>query len=140
MQENSSAESGCTPPDLHRPARYQFSAGIEIEWGLRRVWGHTTNISRSGMFIELSDLPEVHARFFANLALNKPLRIEGTVRRVVPGRGIGVSIRIPGEEGQTRYAALLVALALGSEPVAAAAQLPEDLPERPLVACARCGD
>ncbi len=138
MQGNLRGEGSC--PRLERcvSARYEFSADIEIEWCSKRLWGRVRNISRSGMFIELSDLPEVNARFFANLALNKPLRIECVVRRVVPGRGIGVSITMSGEEGRTRYEALLVALSLGSGPVAAGVELPpEDEPQRPLVACAR---
>jgi hypothetical protein len=123
--------------ELRISTRYEFSADIEIEWCSKRVWGHIRNISRSGMLIELSELPEVNSRFFANLALNKLLRIECVVRRVVPQRGVGVIV-IPGEEARTRYEALLVALALGSGPAAAGVELPpDDEPQRPLVACAR---
>ena len=138
MQGNLRGEGTYPNPKLRIAERYEFSADIELEWCSKRVWGHTGNISRNGMFIELSDLPEINARFFANLALNKALRIECVVRRVVPGRGIGVSIMIPGEEARTRYEALLVALALGSGPAAAGVELaPDDELQRPLVACAR---
>ena len=138
MEENSAAE-GCYPATERRSsARYDFSGDIEIEWDSKRVWGRTKNISRSGMFIEIPDPPDLGSHFFASLALHSPLRIECRVRRVVTGRGIGVSIAALGKEGRMRYEALLVALALGSDPIAAGAQCPlEDESQRPLAACAR---
>ena len=119
-------------------ARYEFSAEIEIEWCSKKIWGHVRNISRHGMFIELPNQPILNAMFTAKLALNKPLRIECTVRRVVPRYGIGVTIAIPEEEGRIRYEALLVALLLDYESAAAAAKVPyPHEPREPLVACAR---
>ena len=99
-------------------ARYEFSTEIEIEWCSKKIWGRVRNVSKHGMFIELPDAPVLNAAFPASLALNKPLRVECVVRRVVPGQGMGVTVTIPGREERTRYEALLVALSLGSEPEA----------------------
>jgi hypothetical protein len=104
--------------ERHVSVRYEFSAEIEIEWCSRKIWGRVRNVSRHGMFIELPDLPVVNAAFPARLALNKPLGMECVVRRLVPGRGIGVTVTIPGREERRRYEALLAALSLGSEPAA----------------------
>src|SRR5690242_11216211 len=140
MQASRRGESSYSSLELRGSERYKFSSDIEIEWCSKRVWGQIRNISRSGMFIELSDLPAANSRFFANLALNKALRIACVVRRVVAGRGIWISITFRGDGGRTRYEAGLVALSLGSGPVAAGVDLPpQDKPQRPrpLVACAR---
>ncbi len=71
------------------------------------------------MFIELSELPELHASFSGSLALNEPLRVNCVVQRVVPGRGVGVAIVIPDKDAKRRFEALLFALAQGSGPAAA---------------------
>ena len=113
--------------------RYQFEVDIEIEWGLKIVWGRVENISREGMFIELDDdVPEAGEQFTGNLSLNVPLRVIGLVRRTVPHYGIGVSFVIPEPADQRRFAALLVALAEGSDPQTTGAELPEAKPDEPL--------
>ena len=104
--------------DRRRSARYEFNTDIEIEWCSKKYWGRVRNISRHGMFIELPDLPVLNAAFSASLALNKPLRVECVVRRVVPGRGIGVTVTLASTESRMRYEALLQALSLGSESAA----------------------
>jgi len=108
-------------PNVERrvSARYEFSADIEIEWCSRKIWGRVRNVSKHGMFIELSDILVLNAAFPASLALNKPLRMECVVRRIVPERGIGVTVTIPDREARRRYEALLIALSLGSEQAAA---------------------
>jgi hypothetical protein len=98
-------------------ARYRFSTAVEIEWGASVLKGSVSDISAEGMFIEVSEPLWIGASFSAQLALDKPLRVDCTVRRVTPGRGMGVSIFVPGEEGQKRFAGLLKALAQKS-PVA----------------------
>jgi len=110
--------------DRRKSARYEFSTAIEIEWCSMKYWGRVRNISRHGMFIELPDLPVLNAAFPASLALNKPLRVECVVRRVVPGQGIGVTVTLPSKESRMRYEALLQALSLGPEPGAARQELP----------------
>lgn len=112
--------------------RYQFEIDIEIQWGSKIIWGRVENISREGMFIELDDVPEAGEQFTGNLSLNVPLRIIGLVRRTVPHYGIGVSFVIPEPEDQRRFAALLVALAKGSDPQTTGAELPRAKPDKPL--------
>lgn len=123
-------------PDNRRVSpRYRFYADIEINCGSTELWGRVCDISRYGMFIELPDPPELNVWFSARLALNEPLRMNCVVHRIVPGRGIGVAIVIPEEEGQRRFEALLFALAQGSGPAAASANPPpSDEPSRDLVA------
>jgi hypothetical protein len=102
--------------ERRKSVRYEFSAEVEIEWCGKRIWGRIRNVSRHGMFIELPELPVANAVFTANVALNKPLGLECVVRRIVPGRGIGVTVTPLNAEAQTRYKALLVALSASSEP------------------------
>lgn len=78
--------------------RYQFRINVEIEWGSKALWGHVSDISQQGMFIEIPDLDWVNASFTANLALGIPLRVECVVCRIVPNRGVGVTIVVPDEE------------------------------------------
>lgn len=101
--------------DRRKSARYEFSASVEIEWCSKKYWGRVRNISRHGMFIELPDLPVGSAAFSANLALNKPLRIECVVRRTIPGHGIGVAVTLTSQESRVRYDALLKALSLSPD-------------------------
>jgi hypothetical protein len=89
--------------------RYQFRVHAEISWLTRKFWGHVTDISREGMFIEFADpLPE-GTRMAVRLALNRPLRLDCVVRRVVPGRGVGVTFSV-GAKGKSRFEALLLVL------------------------------
>ena len=97
--------------------RYEFSADVEIEWCSKRIWGRIRNVSKHGLFIELPELPVANAVFTAKIALNKPLCVECVVRRVVTGRGIGVTVTPQNPEAQARYEALLIALSLSSESV-----------------------
>lgn len=78
--------------ELRIATRYEFNAEIEIEWLSKRIWGRVTNISASGMFIELSELPERNARFFANLALNKPLRLSVRSVGLSPASELGSAL------------------------------------------------
>jgi len=128
------------PVELDRriSPRYRFYAEIEIDWNARQLRGRVCNISRYGMFIELSELPELNASFSASLALNEPLRLNCVVHRVVPGHGVGVSIVIP-EEAKRRFEALLFALAQGSRPAAASVNPPPSS-EPPLILVASARD
>jgi PilZ domain len=110
--------------DRRASPRYRFYADMEIDLGSKQLRGRVCDISRYGMFIELPDPPELNAWFSGRLALNEPLRVNCVVQRVVPGRGVGVTIVIPEEEGQRRFDALLFALAQGSGPSAASVKLP----------------
>jgi len=71
--------------------RYRFHADLEIEWGSTVLRAHTRDISASGMFIESADPLWVGAGFSAQLTLDKPVKLNCSVKRVEPGRGMGVS-------------------------------------------------
>jgi hypothetical protein len=119
-----------TPRELtRRPrrefARYQFQVKAEIEWESRTAWGSVTDVSRSGLFIEMPQAPCMGAHFTAQLALNEPLRLNGVVRRVVHGIGIGVDLEVP-EESRNRFQALLLALSAGADPTTTAMKVPQE--------------
>jgi hypothetical protein len=94
--------------------RYQFRIQAELVWQSRRSWSRVVDISRGGMFIEMDAPFRVNAMFIAYLALNVPLQLNCRVRRVVPGRGIGVSLTVPCDM-KNRFEALMLALAFGSD-------------------------
>jgi len=58
----------------------------------------TRDLSSNGMFIESLDPLWVGAGFTAQLTLDPPLRVNCFVKRVEPGRGMGVSVALA--EGQ----------------------------------------
>ncbi len=101
-------ESGsATQIERRRSPRYLFDAVLEMEWGSAMLRGRVLDISAEGMRIEIADPLWVGARFSAVLALEPPLRMECVVRRVDPGRGMGVSLVAPGAEDRARLAVLL---------------------------------
>jgi hypothetical protein len=104
-------------------ARFHFHVAAEIVWQSRKVWGRVTDVSRGGLFIEMADPPCLGAHFVTQLALNVPLRVNCVVRRVVPGRGIGVAMSVP-EQSRKRFEALLLALSAGADPAATAESVP----------------
>jgi hypothetical protein len=108
--------------------RYQFRVQTEIVWQSRRAWGRVVDISRGGMFIEVDTNFRLNSTFSAFLALNVPLQVDCRVRRVVPGRGIGVSLTVP-RDMKARFDALLLALAFGTDSASTGAALPA-APER----------
>jgi hypothetical protein len=73
-------------------ARYPFQAELEIEWGSSTIAGQAQDISQGGLFIIPSTTLWIGARFAASLLTDPPLRIECTVVRAEPGRGIGVKM------------------------------------------------
>jgi len=103
--------------ERRKSVHYEFGADVEIEWCSKRIWGRVRNISKQGMFIELPEVPLANAAFTAYVALNEPLRLECVVRRIVPGRGIGVTVTPYDVKARARYEALLIALSLSSESV-----------------------
>jgi hypothetical protein len=111
--------------------RFQFEVNAEVAWQSRKVWGRITDVSKSGLFIEMAGAPEPGQHFSVSLALNVPLKLNCTVRRVVPGLGIGVSLSAP-ESSKKRFEALLLALSAGGDSAAAAAQAPRPEPPRTL--------
>ena len=91
--------------------RYQFRAGLEIEWGSAVLRGNTRDISSNGMFIEVPDTLWVGAGFTARLHLPQTLKLDCMVKRVEPGLGMGVSVALSENESHKAYRELLSSLA-----------------------------
>jgi hypothetical protein len=91
-------------------ARYEFRVDAEVIWHKQHLKGQVRNISRGGLFIELEQPLPMNASFCAFLALDTPLQLNCKVRRVVPERGIGVTVSVPASVRQ-RFDGLLLALA-----------------------------
>ena len=93
--------------ERRRAARFAFRADLDIEWGSAVLRGSTRDLSASGMFIEAADTLWVGAGFTARLKLEKPVLLDCFVKRVEPGRGMGVSVDLSKAETQQRYQELL---------------------------------
>src|ERR1700739_2380508 len=94
--------------------RYDFRATLDIEWGSAVLRASTRDISSNGMFIESVDPLWVGAGFKANLQLARPVKVVCSVKRVEPGRGMGVSVAFP-EQQQEPYLQLISRLS-GTQP------------------------
>jgi hypothetical protein len=101
-----------TPRHLERrwATRYSFRAELEIEWGSAVLRGKTRDISANGMFIESADTLWVGAGFTARLALDRPVQLDCSVKRVEPGRGMAVTVTVSEEQHQRRYQDLIASL------------------------------
>jgi hypothetical protein len=102
---------GASSSDRRRAPRYQFQAVLEIEWGSARLRARTRDISAEGMFIEAEDVLWVGAGFRARLATESPFCLECSVKRVEPGRGMGVTVELREDHSQQHYQNLLAKLA-----------------------------
>ena len=96
--------------DRRWATRYSFRADLEIEWGSAVLRGSTRDISASGMFIEAADPLWVGAGFTARLTLDRPVRLDCFVKRIEPGRGMGVSVAVSESESQRLFEDLLSSL------------------------------
>ena len=90
--------------------RYSFRADLEIEWGSAVLRGSTRDISANGMFIEAVDPLWVGAGFTARLNLHQPVSLNCFVKRIEPGRGMGVSVAGSESESQKLFHDLLSSL------------------------------
>ncbi len=90
--------------------RYSFRADLEIEWGSVVLRASTRDISANGMFIEAADPLWIGAGFTARLNLPQPLTVDCSVKRIEPGRGMGVSVALAESESQRIYQELLSGL------------------------------
>lgn len=90
--------------------RYSFRAEMEIEWGSPVLRAKTRDVSSSGMFIESTETLWVGAGFTARLALERPVHIDCSVKRVEAGRGMAVTITASGDQHQERYQDLIASL------------------------------
>ncbi|HEY2461255.1 MAG TPA: PilZ domain-containing protein [Candidatus Acidoferrum sp.] len=106
--------SSANPPSRHSERRwaprYSFRAELEIEWGAAMLRGKIRDISSNGMFIESPDPLWVGAGFTARIVLDQPVQVDCFVKRVEPGRGMGVSVTLPETQHQQRYQTLLSSL------------------------------
>jgi hypothetical protein len=105
-----SGAASTTGPERRRETRFSFQAQIEIEWGSATIAGQAQDISVGGMFIIPSTSLWIGARFAANLLTDPPMKIECTVVRAEPGRGIGVRMTLVGEGGPDQLQRLLSGL------------------------------
>jgi PilZ domain len=90
--------------------RYSFRADLEIEWGSAVLKASTRDISVNGMFIESPDPLWVGAGFTAHLVLDRPVKVDCFVKRIEPGRGMGVSVKLAEKLHEQRYQDLLASL------------------------------
>ena len=105
-------------PPVNAPAqteRRQFNRRklmetLEIEWGSSILTGLVRDIGPQGLFVELTPPLWVGATFFARLVTDPPLRLNCTVRRVEPGKGIAVSFELPEQNGKAQLERLLAQL------------------------------
>ena len=93
-----------------RAPRYVFRADLEIEWGSALLRASTRDISSSGMFIESPDPLWVGAGFTARLSLAHPVKLDCSVKRIEPGRGMGVSFRVSEANQKQQFQDLLASL------------------------------
>ena len=96
--------------------RYRFHAELEIEWGSAILRGKTRDISANGMFIESPDTLWVGAGFTARLALDRPVQMDCSVKRIEPGQGMAVAVTVAEQQHQQRYQDLLSTLSNPSSP------------------------
>ena len=103
-------DSGSHGRERRRSPRYNYQAGLEIEWGSARLKGRTRDISAGGMYIESEDVLWVGAGFRARLAADRALWLDCSVKRVEPGRGMAVTIAVPEAQNQKHFEDLLAKL------------------------------
>jgi hypothetical protein len=104
-------ETSVRRSDRRWAPRYFFSADLEIEWGSAILPAKTRDISANGMFIEAADTLWVGAGFTARLKLKRHVKLDCSVKRVEPGRGMGVAVALAENENQKYYQDLLNSLA-----------------------------
>jgi len=90
--------------------RYPFDAAVEIEWGSSTLQGRVRDISSSGMLLSSPEPLWIGASFSAKLLVDPPIQVDCTIRRVEPGRGIGVQMSTQQQDHQMQLQALLARL------------------------------
>lgn len=113
VESMKTGDSEASSSERRRAPRYRYHAILEIEWGSARLRAHTRDISAGGMFIEAEDILWVGAGFRACLATESPFWLDCSVKRVEPGRGMGVTIALREDQSQRDYQRLLARLAAG---------------------------
>jgi len=100
---------GASPASWASQIHLLFRASLDIEWGSAMLRACTRDVSSNGMFIESVDPLWIGAGFTANLMLDHPVKVVCSVKRVEPGRGMGVSVSFP-EQQQETYLQLITRL------------------------------
>jgi hypothetical protein len=80
---------------------------VELQWGFESLPALATDISMGGMFIATTNPLWIGASFTARLLLGEPVTLNCTVRRVLPGKGMGVLFTDVSPEQQSRLAELI---------------------------------
>jgi hypothetical protein len=96
--------------DRRQSNRRKFQGMVEIEWGSSTLTGAVRDIGPQGFFVELTPSLWVGATFFARLALDPPIQLNCTVRRVEPGKGFAVAFDLLEESGKAQLERLLATL------------------------------
>ena len=93
--------------ERRRNPRYRCSAPIEIEWGSQNLRLTASDISSSGMFVVTESPLWMRAEFTARILGDEPVQVACIVRRVEPGRGMGLEFVPPSATAQKALDALL---------------------------------
>lgn len=96
--------------ERRRHPRIPFRADVEIEWGSSTLHARIGDIGAEGMFIETLDPLWVGASFTAALLIEPALRLDCSVRRVVPGKGMGVQFSSLDDDSRIRIGDLIRSL------------------------------
>src|SRR3984957_15044984 len=97
-------------PDRRWAPRFSFRANLEIEWGSAVLRASTRDISSNGMFIESVDPLWIGAGFTAHLVLDRPVKVDCSVKRIETGQGMGVAVTLSEGLHEQRYQDLLTSL------------------------------
>ncbi len=96
-----------TQTERRRFPRYPFQSDVEVQWGAEALPALVTDISMGGMFIATNNPLWVGAAFTARVALGEPLILNCVVRRVLPGKGMGVLFVDLADEARARLEKLV---------------------------------
>jgi len=96
-----------TQVERRRFPRYPFQSDVEMQWGFETLSALITDISVGGMFIATNNPLWVGASFTAKVVLGEPFSLNCVVRRVLPGRGMGVLFVDVPEETRARIENLI---------------------------------
>lgn len=100
-----------TTPERRRSPRYPFQTDVEVQWGFETLTALMTDVSSVGMFIATGNPLWVGATFTARILLAESITIDCTVRRVLPGKGMGVWFDKMSDEDRARLDKLIETLA-----------------------------
>ena len=101
------------PPERRKYPRYGFQSEVELITGSTVLRAFVTDISMGGMFVMISTPFPPSATFTGRLLFDPPLFLHCIVRRVIPGRGMGVSFESLSDEVRARLEKLLATILAG---------------------------